>query len=103
MQYRTCMLECVIHWKQAGPLRWMTKIAEQNVLSWTQNVPFTPNGELTDWWAPPAEGQKPGDYVIMRAEMNCVCVMSACPSDDICGINGPEGTKSVHFEILESE
>ena len=54
-----------------------------------------------EWWAPPVTGQKPGDFVIMRAEMNCVCVMSACPSDDICGINGPEGTQDVHFEVLE--
>ena len=68
-----------------------------------QNVPFTPTGVLKDWWAPPAEGQKPGDFVIMRAEMNCVCVMSACPSDDICPFNGPEGTKSCTVEILEGQ
>ena len=54
-----------------------------------------------EWWATPVEGQKPGDYVIMRAEMNCVCIMSACPSDDICGINGPDGTQDVHFEVLQ--
>lgn len=53
------------------------------------------------WWAPPAEGQKPGDYIIFRAEMNCVCVMSACPADDLADLNGPEGTKDVHFEVLE--
>ena len=67
-----------------------------------QNVPFTPSGILKDWWAPPAQGQKAGDYVVMRAEMNCVCVMSACPSDDICGINGPNGTQTVHFQVLEA-
>ena len=50
---------------------------------------------------PPPEGHKPGDYIVMRAEMNCVCAMSACPSDDICGINGPDGTQDFHFEVVE--
>ena len=50
---------------------------------------------------PPPEGHKPGDFIIMRAEMNCVCAMSACPSDDICGSNGPGGTQDSHFEVLE--
>ena len=68
-----------------------------------QGAPFSPEGQLPRYWAPPAEGQKPGDFIIMRAEMNCVCVMSACPSDDICGINGPDGTQSVHYEVLESQ
>ena len=68
------------------------------------NVPFHSNedaGKLPGWWAPPAAGQKPGDYVIFRAEMDCVCVMSCCPSEDISEINGPEGTKSAQYQVLQ--
>ncbi len=45
--------------------------------------------------------QKPGDYVIFRAECDCVCVMSACPADDISPINGHK-TRDVHYQILEA-
>ena len=69
----------------------------------TQAGPFDPKGNLAPIaeLPPPAEGQKAGDYIIMRAEMNCVCVMSACPADDITEINGEGGTQAVHYEILE--
>jgi len=40
-----------------------------------------------------------GDYVVLRAEVDCVAVMSACPNDVIREVNGGECT-SVEFEVL---
>ncbi|MBL4758661.1 MAG: urea carboxylase-associated family protein [Rhizobiales bacterium] len=61
------------------------------------NIPWTADGALS-FEAPTT---KPGDYVILRAEMDCVVAMSACPQD-ILPINGV-GNKPVeaHFEILD--
>jgi len=43
---------------------------------------------------------KPGDYVVLRAEMDIVIAFSACPQD-ILPINGKAGTPTeAHFEIL---
>jgi uncharacterized protein YcgI (DUF1989 family) len=44
---------------------------------------------------------QPGDYVVLRAEMDCIVVFSACPQD-IAPINGPGGGKprDVHFQVL---
>jgi len=45
--------------------------------------------------------QKAGDYVVLRAEQDCVCVMSACPSSDISPLNGPTGkSHDIHFQVL---
>ncbi len=44
---------------------------------------------------------KPGDYVELRAEMDCVFVMSACPMD-INKINGLR-TLEVHFSVRAGE
>jgi hypothetical protein len=42
---------------------------------------------------------KPGDYVVLRAEMDLVMAFSACPMD-VTPINGPGGEiKDCHFEI----
>ena len=42
---------------------------------------------------------RPGDYVDLRAEMDCLVVMSACPQD-IIPINGPACEPvAVHFEV----
>lgn len=45
---------------------------------------------------------RPGDHVVLRAEMDCVVVFSACPQD-IAPINGPGGAapKDVAFEIID--
>jgi len=45
---------------------------------------------------------KAGDYVVLRAEMDCVVVFSACPQD-IAPINGEGGAtpRDVQFEIVE--
>lgn len=48
-------------------------------------------------WLPPVS--KPGDYIVMRAEMDCVVVMSACPQD-ILPINGEQCQPTeAHFEV----
>lgn len=44
---------------------------------------------------------KPGDYVVLRAELDCVVVFSACPQD-ILPINGNTGNiTDAHFEITD--
>lgn len=44
----------------------------------------------------------PGDHVVLRAEMDCVVVFSACPQD-IAPINGPGGAppRDVHYRVLD--
>ncbi|DBA66229.1 TPA: hypothetical protein ACH3X2_002602 [Trebouxia sp. C0005] len=53
-------------------------------------------------WDPPAKGQKPGDYVLFRVEIDCVAVMSACPHDLAPYINGEGGPRDVHYQIYET-
>jgi len=60
------------------------------------NIPWTPSGGLS--FEPPTT--KPGDYVVLRAELDCIVAMSACPQD-ILPINGRAGKPTeAHFEIL---
>jgi uncharacterized protein YcgI (DUF1989 family) len=60
------------------------------------NIPV--DGEGNTAWGVPAS--KPGDYVVLRAEMDCVVAMSCCPQD-ILPINGEarEPTEA-HYRIL---
>ena len=51
------------------------------------NVPIGPTGRL-EIVAPVCE---PGDYVVLRAEMDCITALSACPHD-IFPVNGVEAT-----------
>ena len=62
------------------------------------NIPWTAEGGLS--FEEPKT--KPGDYVVLRAEMDCIVAMSACPQD-ILPINGVghEPTEA-HFEILDA-
>lgn len=58
------------------------------------NTPATGN---TIEWLPPKSS--PGDYVILKAEMDCIVAMSACPQD-IVPINGEQCTPTeAHFEV----
>ena len=60
------------------------------------NIPWTPNGKLS--FDPPTT--KPGDYVTLRAELDCIVAMSACPQD-LLPINGEAGKPTeAHFEVL---
>ena len=60
------------------------------------NIPVGDEGG-TSWGEPVS---KPGDYVVLRAEMDCVVAMSACPQD-ILPINGKLGKPTeAHYQIL---
>jgi uncharacterized protein len=60
------------------------------------NIPWTEGGVLS--FDPPTT--RPGDYVVLRAELDVVVAMSACPQD-ILPINGTTGTTTeAHFRIL---
>lgn len=58
------------------------------------NIPVKPDGEI-EWGLPLS---KPGDYVVLRAEMDVVIAMSACPQD-ILPINGKNPVE-VHYQVL---
>ena len=58
------------------------------------NVPIAVDGSI-DWLEPVS---KAGDYVVFRAEMNCIVAMSACPQD-ILRINAGRPVE-VHYEVL---
>jgi len=60
------------------------------------NIPVGPDGS-TSWGEPVS---KPGDYVVLRAAMDCIVAMSACPQD-ILPINGAQCSPvEVHYQIL---
>jgi len=60
------------------------------------NVPIKANGALAV--APP--DSKPGDHVILEAQMDCLVVLSACPHD-IFPVNGADCTpKDAAYAIL---
>ena len=60
------------------------------------NIPWTPNGKLS--FDPPTT--RPGDYVTLRAELDCIVAMSACPQD-LLPINGEAGKPTeAHFEVV---
>ena len=58
------------------------------------NIPVTVTGECG--WQPPVS--KPGDFVVFRAVMDCIFVMSACPQD-LVPINAGNPVEA-HFQIL---
>lgn len=49
-------------------------------------------------WRPPVS--KPGDHVVLRAELDCIVALSACPQDMV-PINGAGMTPTeAHFQVL---
>ena len=58
------------------------------------NIPVRSDGSIA--WEEPVS--KPGDYVVLRAEMDCIVAMSACPQD-IVRINAGAPTEA-HYELL---
>jgi len=59
------------------------------------HIPWTLSGALS--WQEPVS--KPGDYVVLRAEMDLIVAFSACPQD-ILPINGRAGQPTeAHFQI----
>jgi len=59
------------------------------------NIPWHDDGRLD---FEPALS-KPGDYVLLRAKLDAVCVMSACPQD-ILSINSQRPVEA-HFEVVD--
>lgn len=60
------------------------------------NIPVDKDGN-TAWGEPVA---KPGDYVVLRAVIDCIVAMSACPQD-ILPINGAQRKiTDAHYQIL---
>ena len=61
------------------------------------NIPVL-EGRRLDFLPPE---NKPGDYVMLRAEMDCIVAFSACPQD-MLPINGVDATPTdAHFEIVD--
>ena len=58
------------------------------------NIPVGQRGETS--WEPPVS--KPGDFVVFRAEMDCIVVMSACPQDMV-PVNAGNPVEA-HFQIV---
>ena len=60
------------------------------------NIPVAPDGSVT--FEPPVSN--PGDYVVLRAEMDLVIAFSACPQD-IVPINGVDCVPTeAHFQVF---
>jgi len=65
------------------------------------NVTDAPDHTGYNWVQPPKE-QKAGDFVVFRAEQDCVVAFSACPWD-LGEMNGVGGTpKDASFQILDA-
>jgi len=61
------------------------------------NIPVGPDGKIV--WGEPLS--KSGDYVTLRAAMDCIVVMSTCPQDMI-PINGTACQPTeVHYRLLD--
>ena len=59
------------------------------------NIPVDAQGGLG--WGEPVS--KPGDHVVFRAEMDCICAMSCCPQD-ILPVNAGK-TVEAHYEVMD--
>ena len=60
------------------------------------NIPVV-DGVDVEWRAPVS---RPGDHVVLRAELDCVVVLSACPQDMV-PINGADMTPTeAHYQVL---
>jgi len=61
------------------------------------NVPIKANGAL----AVAAPESKPGDHVVLKAELDCIVALSACPHD-IFPVNGADSTpRDVAYAVLD--
>ena len=60
------------------------------------NIPVAPDGSVS--FEPPVS--RPGDYLTLRAEMDCIVVFSACPQDMV-PINGVDCLPTeAHFQVI---
>ena len=76
------------------PSHWVVKTAIESLARLTHRGAVAADGK-TGWGEPVS---KPGDYVVLRAVMDCVVAMSACPQD-ILPINKGK-TVEAHYQIL---
>lgn len=72
------------------------RVETPSPLNLWMNIPVGPDGRIE--WGEPLS--KAGDYVVLRALIDCVVVMSACPQD-LVPINGAACRPvEVHYEVL---
>jgi uncharacterized protein len=65
-------------------------------LNMWMNIPVSAQG-ATEWGTPLS---KAGDYVVLRAELDCIVAMSACPQDMV-PINGKDCIPTeAHYQVL---
>lgn len=102
-RYRYELLGCTAYHDNctdnlAAALGELELVAPKTPSPWNlfMNIPVQPDGQLS--FEPPVS--QPGDYVLLRAEMDCVIAFSACPQDMV-PINGVDCTPTeAHFEIV---
>lgn len=102
-RYRYELLGCTTHHDNctdnlAAALAELGLVSPKTPSPWNlfMHIPVQPDGELS--FEPPVS--QPGDYVCLRAEMDCVVAFSACPQD-LVPINGVACTPTeAHLEII---
>ncbi len=101
-RYRYQLLGCKTYHRNCDDNLWEAMIAAGFRLNETpspfnlwQNTPVQPDGSIGQ---NPAASKK-GDYIVMRAEMDLVICLSACPQD-ITRINSGH-PRGVRFQIME--
>jgi uncharacterized protein len=102
-RYRYALLGCTTYHDNctdnlAAALAELSRQTPETPSPWNlfMNIPVQADGSLT--FEPPV--CKPGDYVLLRAERDCVVVFSACPQD-IVPINGVACRPAeAHVEIV---
>ncbi len=102
-RYRYTLLGCTTYHDNctdnlAAALAALNLQASETPSPWNlfMHIPVQADGSLT--FEPPV--CKPGDYVLLRAELDCVVAFSACPQD-IVPINGVACTPTeAHLELV---
>ena len=70
--------------------------ATPSPLNLFMHIPWNAEGRLR--FEPPVS--RPGDHVVLKAEIDCIVVMSACPQDMV-PVNGLAGAPTeAHFEVI---
>jgi uncharacterized protein YcgI (DUF1989 family) len=102
-RYRYALLGCTAYHDNctdnlAAALRELKLAVPKTPSPWNlfMNIPVKSDGSLS--FEPPVS--QPGDYVLLRAEMDCVVVFSACPQDMV-PVNGVACTPTeAHFDMV---
>ena len=100
-RYRYELLGCKEYHRNCTDNLWEAMIGAGHKITETpspfnlwQNTPVEADGTIK----PNPPGYKKGDFILMRAEMDLVICLSACPQD-ITAINGNK-PRNAHFEIV---